>query len=108
MNTIRINGVTITGGRSIVINNGRVVVDGNDVTPNAKDIRIEVNGDVDDLDVDACSTVKVTGSVRKLSTVSGDVECGNVGGDVKTVSGDVTCGTISGRVSTVSGDIDHG
>lgn len=109
MNKININGVTITSGRSITITNGRVVVDGKDVTPDAKDIRIEVQGNVDSISADVCSVLTVTGDVAgDVSTQSGDVQCGNVGGDVETMSGDVRCGTVAGKVKTMSGDVRHG
>jgi len=109
MNTIRINGVTITAGRNITVNNNRVFVDGKDVTPDAKDIRIEVSGNVERLDVDACNTVTVTGDVESVITQSGDVDVGGaIGGSVQTMSGDVDCGgSIAGSVSTISGDVKH-
>ena len=46
MATISVNGVTYSGGRSVTITNGRVIVDGKDLTPDAKDIHIEVSGNV--------------------------------------------------------------
>lgn len=109
MNTIRINGVTITAGRSITVNNNRVFVDGKDVTPDAKDIRIEVVGSLEKLEADACNMIVVTGDVGNVATQSGDVEVGgSVRGSVATMSGDVDCGgTIGGSVSTMSGDVKH-
>ena len=55
MNTIKINDVTITSaqGGSISVSNGRVVINGQDVTPDAKRISIELQGNVDRLEVDA-------------------------------------------------------
>ena len=109
MASISINGVTISGSRSVVIRNGQVIVDGKDVTPeDAKEISITVNGNVDKLEADACQTISVTGDVNKVKTLSGDV---NVGGDVKgsvrTLSGDVDCDSIAGSVQTLSGSIKH-
>ena len=106
MNTIRINGVTITGGRSISVSNGRVIVDGKDVTgEEAKTINIAVHGDISDLSVDACDVASITGMVGKVKPQSGDVRCGDVSGSVQTMSGDVSCGAVAGDVSTMSGDI---
>lgn len=105
LNTVIINGKTITAGRNITISGNRVIVDGKDVTPDAKDIRIEVNGSVESLSVDACNTINVTGGVGDLSTQSGDVKCGDVSGSVQTMSGDVRCGAVKGNVKTMSGDI---
>ncbi len=109
MNRTVINGATITGGRSINIRNGRVIVDGKDVTPDAKEINITVSGNVDKLEADACQKISVTGDVGSIKTMSGDVDvAGNVQGSVSTMSGDIDCGeSIGGSVSTMSGDIKH-
>lgn len=109
MNTVVINGVTITGGRQIVIRNGRVIVDGKDVTPtDVKEISISVHGNVDRLEADVCQKISVTGDVGNIATQSGDVEVsGQVKGSVQTMSGDVDCGSIGGSVSTMSGEIKH-
>lgn len=107
MNTVIINGKTITAGRNITISGNRVLVDGKDVTPDAKEIRIEVKGNIDSLSVDACNSINVIGSVGDISTQSGDVKCGDVSGSVQTMSGDVNCGAIRGSVKTMSGDINH-
>lgn len=102
---ITINGVSYVGNNVKIIN-GKVIVDGKDMTPDSKNITIHVDGDISKLSVDICEKLSVTGNVNELSTVSGDVTIGgNVGQNVKTVSGDVKCGNISGKVTTVSGDI---
>jgi len=107
MRSISINGNTIvvSGGGSVKIVNGRVIVDGQDMTPDAKDIRIEIHGDVARLDVDVCTEVVVNGTVGQLSTSSGDVKCGDVAGSVQTSSGDVRCKGVTGSVQSVSGDV---
>ena len=110
-------------GRSIVIVNGKVIVDGNDQTPDAKEITINITGDVENLEVDYCKALTVTGNAVDVKTTSADIEIGgyvtgsvgstsgdvdisgDVGGSVSTVSGDVRCGSIAGSVKTVSGDI---
>lgn len=103
--TVKINGVSYNGNNVTIIN-GKVIVDGKDMTPDAKNITIHVDGDISKLSVDICDKLSVTGNVNDLSTVSGDVSIGgNVGQNVKTVSGDVKCGNIAGKVTTVSGDI---
>ena len=107
MATVIINGNRISvSGRGVTVVNGKVIVDGKDVTPDAKEIRIEVHGDVEHIEVDACNKIQVTGSVRELTTSSGDVTCGDVHGDVRTTSGDVRCKEVRGSVETVSGDVD--
>lgn len=101
-----INGVSYVGGKNVRIINGKVIIDGKDMTPDAKNITIQIEGDVSNLSVDICDKLSVTGNVNELSTVSGDVEIGgDVGGSIKTTSGDIKCGNIAGNVKTVSGDI---
>jgi hypothetical protein len=103
--SVTINGVSFKGNNVTIIN-GKVIIDGKDQTPDAKNITIHVNGDISKLSVDICDSLSVTGNVNELSTVSGDVSVGgSVGQNVKTVSGDVKCGDIAGKVTTVSGDI---
>lgn len=105
MSIIRINGVNISGN-SIHVRNGSVLVDGKIVeTGDAKHIRIEVDGSIERLNADSCDSITVSGSAGSVSTMSGDVTCGNVEGAVSTMSGDIRCGNIGGSVSTMSGDI---
>jgi len=107
MNTIRINNNTYSGN-SITITNGKVIINGKDVTPDSKEINISIEGNVDQLKVDYCNSVSVVGDVNSLQTQSGDVDVsGEVKGSVATMSGDVDCGNILGSVSTMSGDIKH-
>ncbi len=109
MNTIRINGMTITGGRNITVTNGRVTVDGRDITPDAKDISIQVTGNVERLEADVAHSIAIAGDCGSVSTQSGDVDVkGSISGNVRTMSGDVESGGhIGGNVSTMSGDIKH-
>jgi hypothetical protein len=107
--TMNINGSTIvtTGANSIVIKNGKVFVDGKDVTPDAKTITIQVTGSVQNLQCDTCATVTVKGNAGDVSSVSGDLNItGNVTGSATSTSGDIDVGgSVSGNVRTVSGDI---
>jgi len=105
--TIVINGVAIHGGRNITVRGGKVIVDGKDVTPDAKEISISVTGNVDSIEADACEKISVTGDVGSVMTQSGDVDVGgSIGGSVQTMSGDVDCGgAIGGSVTTMSGNI---
>lgn len=106
LSTVVINGVTIQGGNNVSIVNGKVVIDGKDATPDAKEISIVVNGAVNRLEADACNTISVTGDVGNIKTLSGDVDVsGDVSGSVQTMSGDVSCGSIAGSASSMSGDI---
>lgn len=106
MNTITVNGITVKGSGNIVISNGKVTVNGKDVTPDSKEIFIIVNGNTEMISADACNTLTVTGSIGSLRTMSGDVNvAGNIEGHVDTMSGDVECEIIYGSVKTLSGDI---
>ena len=107
MATIRINGLDICAGHSLQIENGRVFVDGAEVTTEGKSIQIEVQGDVDSLVVDACERVHVTGNVKSVEVKAGDVSCQDVHGSVSTIAGDVRCGAVRGSISTMSGDVHH-
>lgn len=107
MNTITINGNSYSGN-NIVVKNGRVSVDGNDVTPDAKAINISVVGNVESIKVDICDAVSVSGNVNSISTRSGDIVVeGDVLGGIQTMSGDVDCNEVKGSVSSMSGDIIH-
>lgn len=110
MSIISINGNTYIGN-SVAISNGKVFIDGKEASCDGKDskeINITVNGNIDELKVDACNKVLVTGDVFNIHTQSGDVDVsGNVKGGIQTMSGDVDCGDIGGSISTMSGDIKH-
>ena len=121
MSTITINGVTYQGGNSIVAIGNKVLIDGQDVTPDAKVINITVDGNIDSVSAEYCQKIVVNGTANTVMTQSGDIECqdvtgnvktmsgdveaGNVGGDISTMSGDVKCGTVAGSVRTTTGDI---
>ena len=105
--TITINGKTFHGSGNVVVHNNRVIVDGNDLTPDAKNIEISIQGDVEYLTVDCCSKISITGNVNECESTSGDIECGDVFGNIKTTSGDVKCGNVQGAINTTSGDIKH-
>lgn len=93
-------------GNNVTISNGKVTVDG--VVQDGElvgDINVTVHGDVQSLEN---HTGNVTAqNVGEISTGSGDVKCGNVGGSIRTGSGDVECGAVSGNIRTGSGDVCH-
>ena len=103
---ININGKSYIG-RSIRIANGTIHVDGDSIGINDKVIKIEVKGNINNIHADSCDLINVAGGCSSISTLSGDVRCGDVSGNVKTMSGDVTCGKVLGSVDTMSGDINR-
>jgi hypothetical protein len=96
-------------GQSISIINGKIVIDGNNVTPDTKKINIVVDGDIENIHVDYCESIKIKGNVSNgVNTTSGDVEIdGNVTGNVKTTSGDIRCNNVGGEISTISGNVKY-
>lgn len=102
---VTVNGKVYTGD-NVTIVDGKVMVNGKDVTPNGKTINISVQGNIAQLKCDVCTKIEVTGDAGRLETMSGDVTVsGSVSGGIKTMSGDITCGNVSGSVETMSGDI---
>lgn len=92
-------------GKSITIINGRIFIDGKDITPDSKEITVSVEGNLDSLEVDYANSISIKGDVNKVRTGSGDISCGNVTGGAQTGSGDIDCGVINGDVQTGSGDV---
>ena len=105
---IQINGNSYNGN-NIVVNNGRIIIDGKDVTPDQKVIDIVVHGDINSLKVDSCQKCNVNGDVHgDVSSMSGDIEIQGSANNVKSMSGDIDIGgSIQGSASTMSGDIKH-
>lgn len=104
---ININGKQYSGN-SITVNNGKIIIDGKDMTPDSKEINIQVSGNVEKISADYVSKLSVTGNVGAIQTQSGDVDVsGDVAGSINTMSGDVDCGNVSGSISTMSGDVKH-
>lgn len=95
-------------GTSIIVTNGKVMINGVDVTPDSKTINIKVEGNIDSLSSDICQTIAVNGNVGKLQNGSGDIECKDVNGDLTSGSGDIKCGNVGGSVKSGSGDVECG
>jgi predicted ABC-type transport system involved in lysophospholipase L1 biosynthesis ATPase subunit len=106
---IVINGVTYEGD-NVIIKNGVIQIDNNNLNINEKEIHINILGDIEKLKIDCCDDINIIGNVKEFKNGSGDVKCGdvecqNISGDVKTSSGDVTTKHVSGDVTTGSGDV---
>ena len=87
------------------IRNGKVFVNGKEITTEGKTINIAIEGNVENLQVDACDKIIVNGDIGKLRTTSGDVILNECKGDIQTTSGDVECHGDCQSINTVSGDV---
>jgi hypothetical protein len=106
--SIIIGNGNVVSGRSIVINNGKVIIDGKNIDlPDEKIINITVKGDLDSIRADTCHDVKIEGNVGEDVHVSqGHVTIGGeVGGYVHVSQGNVDCGKVEGDVSVSMGNI---
>ena len=117
MAKVTINGVTIeTSGKSIVVSNGKVIVDGTEVqVGEIKNNRIDLHilsGEVGEIRADGNVYAQ---DVRGDIDAGGSIDCKNVGGSAD-AGGSITCGDVSGNVDAggsvrcgkVGGDIDAG
>lgn len=93
-------------GRSIVCNNGRVVVDNKDqgVDLRKEVVSVVINGTVDEIFLSGAD-LEVNGSVGVAHVEGGDVKCHNIMGNLNVVNGDVNCNTINGGVNVINGDV---
>lgn len=97
MANITINKTTYTGSNVSIVN-GKVYIDGKDVTPDGKEINISVEGNLDKLEVEHCNRIDIKGAVKDIRSASGDVNIiGDVLGNIDTKSGDVE---VSGTCSS--------
>jgi len=103
---ITINGKSYNSS-SITIKNNQVIVNGKEIDME-KALTVVIEGNVESLKADVCKQITVKGSVDQLSTMDGDVTCGDVLGSVSTMSGDIEAKSIKGSVQTMSGDIRSG
>ena len=107
MGSIKINGVSYVGN-SLVVKNNKIFIDGKEQEIDSKIINISVIGNIDNISTDSCQKISIKGDVNILKTMSGDVEVeGIINRSVSTMSGDVDCGNVLGSVSTLSGDIKY-
>lgn len=100
---VEINGIRYSG-KDVAIDGNGVIIDGKRVELGQELVfNVTVHGNVKT--IDGAKRVTVIGTVDKVETMSGRVECGDVLGNVRTMSGNVTAKSIGGGVSTTSGNI---
>ena len=103
----------VNGTMSIV--NGKVIVDGKPyVMGDGLDdgvqpiVTIEITGNVERLDVDACKEIRINGNCKRVHTQMGDINItGDVDGDVHTNMGSIECGNVGGDAHTNMGSIHY-
>ena len=124
MATMIINNVNYSG-KNIIATKGKIFIDGQEIDTVNQKIDITIQGDVENIDIDFCTSINITGNVTSLKSTSGDIHVtgnimksvhstsgnieieGNVDGDAQSTSGDIKCNNISGAVKTVSGNIKY-
>ena len=112
MNVININGRKFTYDGILSIMSGKFFVNGKEMkewskaATEQKEINVNINGQIQQLSIDCCNKVRVSGNCGLVNTVSGDIDIsGNVFGHVKTVSGNIRCSNVCGEMMTPSGTI---
>lgn len=104
--TVIINGKQIQANGTISVINNKIYIDGKDITPDAKEINIQVNGNINELKIDVANKLLIQGNVTNLQSTSADIQIkGNVLQNIRTTSGDVKCEQVLGNIKTVSGDV---
>lgn len=105
---IIINNKKYGSGSSIVVSNNKVIIDGEDVTPDAKEISIKVEGSIESIRADCCDLIEITGGCQDISTKNGNIEiCGSVEGSVYSRNGNISCGNVGGPVAAKNGNIKY-
>jgi hypothetical protein len=105
MNSVTINGHTFKSSSTVVVVNGKVIVDKKEVNVGkVKDgiLEIKVDGVLENLTTDASV---VAGLVQGDVQAGGSVSCDDVDGDVQ-AGGSVSCGKVGGDVMA-GGSISH-
>jgi len=103
----QLNGKTIVSGNgSIIISGNKVIIDGKDVTPDTKTINIQVTGNVQELEVDSCENLTISGDCNIVSSANGDIDiAGSVGGKVTTTNGNIKYRKLEvGAKTTINGN----
>lgn len=106
MSNININGKVYSGG-SIVVNNGKITIDGKEIDGlDERVININIEGSVQNLDVDCANSITVNGDVVELTSKNGNVSVsGDVSGNVENKNGNINCGNVGGDVLNKNGNI---
>ena len=99
-------------GSKVEQRNGRVLVDGKDVTDELettasdRPLIVAIQGSVGQLTVSSCHQLAVAGDVESLEVGAGTIKIdGNVAGSVHCGAGDISCGDIGGKAKVNVGTI---
>jgi hypothetical protein len=79
---VSINNVSHSVTNSMTISDGKVIIDGVDVTQDYEKVSIVIHGDVKSIEVGVCKDVTINGNTGSVTTRHGSIKCGDVTGDV--------------------------
>ena len=95
-------------GNNITISNGKVIVDGKEVSDlseiEGKQITINIEAKVDSLSVDN-GIVNAKDVGGDVVTKNGNIQCSNVQGNVTSKNGNIKANTVHGDCETKNGNI---
>lgn len=97
-------------GNNLTIKGDQVYIDGKlaEDYEDGKNIYITVDGNVDNLEVDNCNDLKITGDAGYVTSKNGNIDIGgNVAGDVINKNGNIKCGNVGGDVENKNGNVRH-
>lgn len=105
MATIIVNKLKYQGDE-LTIKHSRIIINGQDVTPDSKHVEISVQGNLKTLECDYAQRIDIAGNVDDAHSTSGTMNItGDVLGDARSTSGAIRCRDIKGNVQTVSGSV---
>lgn len=85
-----------------------ITFNGDSVKMTERNVVIQVDGDVDNIEVDICSSLTINGNVNgDVVNKMGDIKCCDVTGNIKASMGNVDCGNVGGNAKTSMGNIKY-
>lgn len=98
----------VSGNNNIVVCGDLITFNGESVKMTERNIVIQVDGDVGNIEADICSSLTINGNVTgDVVNKMGDIKCNDVTGNIKSSMGNVECENIGGNVKTSMGKIKY-
>lgn len=97
--------------KSMVINNGKIIIDGKatDIPTDYPNITINIQGDIERLEVEQCEKINISGNAKRVKTNCGSIDVqGDIQGDAHTNCGSISCKVVEGDAHTNMGSIYKG